>query len=186
LAAPFPDLADNLNQVCKHHLDGLPEGLACQGRHTGIPDDLAWKFASILLSMLAGDLDPGDPAPHDLVTVSAALAQRLHHDHLSALSEIEPVGRDGPLSGLHKSIIHRLWAGPATIRDIQRRQRYVHKNCCVEAAGELVGLGLIEIAGDKTYQLRQTPHGRLSEILSAFLKKYGPNVSDSDGKHCKH
>jgi hypothetical protein len=186
LVAPFPDLADNLDQICKRHLDGLPEGLTCQGRHTGLTDNLVWKFASILLTMLVGDLDAGDPAAYDVVTLSAALAQRLQHDHLSALSEIESVGRHGPLPGLHQSIIHRLREGPATIRAIQRRQRYVQKDRCVEALGDLVGLGLIEVCADKSYQLRRGQDHRLSEILSGFLKKYGSGEGDSEGKHCEH
>jgi hypothetical protein len=183
---PFPDLAKNLNQVSQHHLDELPEGLACQARHTSIPDNLAWKFTSVLLPMLAGDLDTDDPAPYDLVTVSAALAQRLQLDHLSVLSEVEPIGRDGPLRGPHKSIIHRLRTGPTTSRGIQRRLRYVQKDRCVEVLGELVRLGLIETNDGKNYQLRRAPDHRLSEILSGFMKKYGSGEGDNDGKHCEH
>jgi hypothetical protein len=170
--APLPEIESLLEDACDGLLAGLPKGYLHQARHTGISTDLVWHFATLFLSLLQAEVGEDDDSPHDGVRLAAGLGRRLLVDHLSFLSEIRPMGSEGPLSPLHRSFMNRLGYGPSTIRELQRAQRGVRKNCCLEILGELIDLGLVESADHRSYRLAPPPDPGLSEILSEFIEKH--------------
>ena len=170
--APFPEIESLLEDACDCLLAGLPKGHIHQARHTGIATDLVWHFATLFLSLLRTEVREGDDSSHDAVRLAAGLGRRLLVDHLSFLSQIRPVGPEGPLPPLYRSFMHRLGNGPSTNRELQRAQKGMRKNCCLDVLGELIDLGLVEPEDHRSYRLAPSPDTGLSETFSEFIEKH--------------